>query len=76
MDSERPMNTGLCPLCGGPNHCAVTADPSATACWCEFEEFPRELLDKVPTSAVRRVCICKKCLVQYREANKAGDSYL
>ena len=60
-----PLDTATCALCGGPNQCALAADPSATECWCDTQEFPDELLGRIPANAVRRVCICQKCLEQY-----------
>ena len=63
-------DTSICPLCGGPNQCAMAADPNATECWCEFVEFPRELLAQIPEHAVRKTCVCQKCLKDYQELNK------
>jgi hypothetical protein len=60
------IDTTKCPLCGGPNQCALAADPTATECWCDDKKFPRELLEKIPAKAVRRACICPKCLERYQ----------
>ncbi|MBT3190143.1 MAG: cysteine-rich CWC family protein [Anaerolineae bacterium] len=65
-----PPNTAVCPLCGEPNQCAVAADPNATECWCESVIFPEELLEKVPKDAVRKTCICQKCLERFEESAK------
>ncbi len=70
--TDPPVDTARCPLCGGPNHCAMAADPSATECWCGAEKFPRRLLAQLPEEAVDRACICLKCLTRYRETK--GDS--
>jgi hypothetical protein len=61
-----------CPLCGGPNQCALAIDPSATECWCDSQEFPRELLAQLPPNEVGRRCICQTCLEDYR--NRSGVS--
>jgi hypothetical protein len=57
-----------CPLCGESNLCARAADPNASACWCATEEFPRELLARVPEAAIARACICQRCLERQRDA--------
>ncbi len=57
-----------CPLCGEPNQCAMAADPEATECWCEAEKFPHDLLARVPKNAVRRVCICQRCLKEHQKS--------
>jgi len=65
MGIDHHQDTRICPLCGESNQCALTADPSATECWCDSEEFPRELLAQIPGNAIQRGCICQKCLEQY-----------
>jgi len=57
-----------CPLCGEPNQCAMAADPEATECWCETEKFPHDLLARVPEAAVRRTCICQRCLKEHQRS--------
>lgn len=64
------FDTIKCPLCSEPNQCAMAADPNATECWCEFVEFPRELLTRIPENAVRKTCVCQKCLENYQESDK------
>jgi len=54
VSKGRALNTAKCPLCGEPNHCAVAADPNARECWCEFVEFPHELLNQIDEEAVRK----------------------
>ncbi len=76
LSKRKPLNTAICPLCGEPNHCAVAADPAATECWCEFVEFPRELLALIPEDAVRKTCVCQKCLNEYQESSNAVDGSL
>ncbi|MBW1869649.1 MAG: cysteine-rich CWC family protein [Deltaproteobacteria bacterium] len=62
----------MCPLCSGPNQCALAADPSVNECWCESVTFPRELLDQIPSDAVRKTCVCQKCLFEYQESTNAA----
>ncbi|UCF62225.1 MAG: cysteine-rich CWC family protein [Anaerolineaceae bacterium] len=59
------LDTARCPLCGGPNQCALAADPTATECWCDSLTIPRELLDQIPGNAVRKTCVCKECIKQF-----------
>jgi hypothetical protein len=65
---ESPLDTAACALCGGPNQCALAADPDATECWCDSVTFDDALLARVPDIAVRKVCICQKCLIEHQES--------
>ncbi|MGI9432857.1 MAG: cysteine-rich CWC family protein [Myxococcota bacterium] len=49
-----------CPLCKGPNECALSlpAEERPEECWCVAREFSRELTDR----ATSPTCICKGCL--------------
>ena len=67
-----PQNPARCPLCGGPNQCALVADPNATECWCDSVVFPDELLAQIPDNAVRKRCVCQKCLRDYQESTNAA----
>ncbi|WP_134703548.1 cysteine-rich CWC family protein [Ammoniphilus sp. YIM 78166] len=55
----------VCPLCGQENRCGNLAQTTAP-CWCSKESFPQELLDSVPGEWVRKACICKRCLEEYK----------
>ncbi|MFT3778246.1 MAG: cysteine-rich CWC family protein [Ottowia sp.] len=54
-----------CPLCGGPNGCAMAVPRAANglppACWCMAAAFPPALLARVPPAARRQACICARC---------------
>jgi hypothetical protein len=50
-----------CPLCGGPNGCAVEAGGEAAACWCMQVEMGDEVLERVPEPARNRACVCAAC---------------
>ena len=68
MDSS-PLARSKCPLCGKENHCALeieklTGEPQPL-CWCVGQEFPKELLEKVPEQ--RMACICLHCLNKSKE---------
>jgi hypothetical protein len=60
-----------CPLCGGPNACALAAPGAGpeAPCWCAPERFDRALLARIPAGAVGRACICRRC-------RAAGDAEL
>ena len=66
-DRTGDIDPAHCPLCGEPNQCAMAADPEADECWCESDKFPHDLLARVPTNAVGRVCICQRCVAEHRE---------
>ncbi len=61
------INQDICPLCGKPNNCQHT---TGAGCWCEKEYFPEELLNKIPKEKKMKACVCKACLVNYREEQK------
>lgn len=53
----------ICPLCDQPNQCQMAgATPVNGPCWCVRQEFPAELLDRVPEAARSRACICARCV--------------
>ncbi|HWL72580.1 MAG TPA: cysteine-rich CWC family protein [Burkholderiaceae bacterium] len=66
--SAPTSSASSCPLCGGPNQCAMAGtSASASPCWCEQADFSAALLASVPTNAKGRFCICQRC-VQRHEA--------
>lgn len=61
------LNPAACPLCGKVNDCLLAARVAGRQpCWCAHEEFPAELLDRVPVNLRHRACICKTCLEKFR----------
>lgn len=74
QDHKPCADRGKCPLCGGPNQCALAADPAATQCWCDTVVFPAELLAKIPLEAVRKTCVCQKCLEEYLASSSASQT--
>ncbi len=77
---------GQCPLCGRANDCqAASADAYKGPCWCAKENFPAELLGRVPEHARNVTCICRRCVIAANfaaararplPAPGAGDFYL
>ena len=65
MDACQTADPCRCPLCGGPNACAMAQaedKPAAAPCWCVNATFSSELLARVPPQAQRKVCICAACV--------------
>jgi hypothetical protein len=57
-----PLPEQACPLCGGPNHCAVAAAGTFSArCWCQDVAFPPELLARIPDEQRGKACLCPAC---------------
>ena len=65
IETRPKIDTSICPLCGQPNDCAMTADPKTTRCWCKDLEFPRELFDLIPENALHQTCICRDCVDRF-----------
>jgi len=62
IPSFPPLPQLACPLCGGPNACAVAACGRYDApCWCATVAFPPALLAQVPEERRRFACICRRC---------------
>jgi hypothetical protein len=62
------LYTARCPLCGGPNGCALSRgamDPGP--CWCARVSIPAELLARVPEDARGAACVCARCAGAARE---------
>ncbi|WP_348272568.1 cysteine-rich CWC family protein [Paenibacillus sp. BIHB 4019] len=53
-----------CPLCGGPNGCAIEAGQVPHSCWCFRERVPQSLLEQIPPAQRNQSCVCQKCVLQ------------
>jgi hypothetical protein len=64
---ERRMNTNpavdpaRCPLCGGPNRCAMVAGQTEEPCWCTKVTLTTEMLERIAPSQRGVACICAEC---------------
>jgi len=57
-----PVDPARCPLCGGPNGCALAGGAAgAQPCWCASVPFPAEVLARVPEAARGAACVCARC---------------
>lgn len=65
MTSPAPLDASRCPLCGGPNGCAMEAERATgqpqPPCWCLDLDFSADLLARVPPALKDRACICPAC---------------
>ncbi|MFC3803737.1 cysteine-rich CWC family protein [Cohnella sp. GCM10012308] len=59
--SAESANRDRCPLCGGPNGCAIEEGRPAESCWCMRRAIGKDVLASVPTSLRGRSCICPAC---------------
>jgi len=66
MDKRTPVDT--CPLCGGPNDCAIARGEEK--CWCFDEVFAPNLLGRVAEPDQGRVCVCRKCASEAKAAQE------
>lgn len=57
-----------CPICGEENYCMIGDDQGD--CWCTKENFPQGIFELVPKESKRKHCICRKCLLDFREETK------
>ena len=57
-----PLAQHRCPLCGGPNDCAVAKSGRFdTPCWCRDVHFDERLLARVPAAKRGLACLCERC---------------
>ncbi|MFM8757373.1 MAG: cysteine-rich CWC family protein [Limnohabitans sp.] len=73
METSWPIDPSRCPLCGGPNACAMASPGTGRtcgSCWCVSEFFSAELLGRVPARVQRQACICLNCVAA---GQKAGE---
>lgn len=76
MDSSPCPATcsATCPLCGGPNGCALAQDGGAPqagepfACWCQEVTPPAALQTRLrarqPDATAAPSCVCRACIAQ------------
>lgn len=53
----------ICPLCGQDNNCKH----GEGGCWCDTVEFPKYILELIPSDKRGKACICKSCLEKYQK---------
>lgn len=55
------IKAAVCPLCGGPNGCAIAEGRAATSCWCMSAAIGEDVLARVPDALQGKACICAAC---------------
>lgn len=71
MKSSDFFNPAACPLCGGANECQLCSPVVYKGqCWCAHEDFPAELLARVPENLRNRACVCRSCAEKFRLEKK------
>jgi hypothetical protein len=60
---DAAADVSRCPLCGGPNFCAMAAGGVDEDCWCAQIEFAPQALDRLPRHERGARCICPSCAV-------------
>ena len=51
------------------NNCGYENGLSHSGCWCEKIEVPKELREMIPENLKGKACICKECVINYKEKN-------
>lgn len=69
-ESKMEINKSICPLCGKHNNCGYENVLTHNGCWCEKIEVPKELREMIPENLRGKACICKECVIKYKEKNK------
>ena len=70
-----PKLNGICPLCGGPNACALAQSGSFDApCWCRETAINPHAIARVPEAQRNEACICEKCAASRFPLAKGGDT--
>jgi hypothetical protein len=59
--SAQAIDTSLCPLCGQPNQCAISAGLPPESCWCMQTSVSQDALAQLPAEARGKACICPAC---------------
>ena len=71
------FNPAQCPLCGGSNECLLCSPVAYKGqCWCVQEDFPAELLARVPENLRNRACVCRACVEKFRLEKETGTARL
>ena len=72
------ISKNICPLCGKlfweairnqMIDCGYENGLSHSGCWCEKIEVPKELREMIPENLKGKACICKECVINYKEKN-------
>lgn len=68
MPDSAPLSPDRCPLCGGPNACAMAADGGS--CWCFSTPIAPGVIERIPEERRGQACVCQACAAgQQAQAN-------
>jgi hypothetical protein len=69
----RALTAPLCPRCGRPNECAVSASGSFDVdCWCRTVSFAQGLPGTVASDPAATACLCRRCAAGLGDDGDAG----
>jgi hypothetical protein len=74
--SREFMNKSICPLCGKPNDCYMENSKDPKDCWCKDVIIPKGIFALVPDEALNKACICKACILKFKESNESKEDHL
>jgi hypothetical protein len=61
MSDTAAPDPARCPLCGGPNQCAMAAGSADEPCWCTRVTFTAQALEAIPPPLRGVACVCPAC---------------
>ncbi len=62
-------NTKACPFCAKDNLCEAHIENNN--CWCNSIKVPMELRELLPEEKRMKSCICKECILSFKENSKS-----
>lgn len=62
------VNPSLCPFCKKENNCMAYIPNNN--CWCNDIKVPEDLREFIPDEYKLKACICKKCILEFKENKK------
>jgi len=61
MSTAAEIDAARCPLCGGPNRCAMAAAVADEPCWCTRVTLTAAMLERIPPAKRGVACVCAAC---------------
>ncbi len=65
------VNKKICPLCGKENNCGYEKGLEHGTCWCTTIKVPKELLAQVPEEVKGKACVCRDCIIAFKEKHSS-----
>ena len=70
MAGKADASEKICPICGGPNACAMACGRPPHGCWCVEQNVPQALLEQLPDDAKNTRCICADCIQTFQKTGR------